>query len=185
MDIEITALTKTYRGGVHALSGIDLQIPTGMFGLLGTNGAGKTTLMRILAGVLPAFLVDPTPAGEAQAVRVADLAAWKDSAALVVATRARLPITASEDPTVAARSNGVELCGATTSSQRQVSSAGTLPYIPVATTSGSPSSAGQRVVSAWEICVAPTARTTPVPSDQAARDRERRSARPSAIPTSR
>ena len=54
MDIEITALTKTYRGGVHALSGIDLQIPTGMFGLLGTNGAGKTTLMRILAGVLPA-----------------------------------------------------------------------------------------------------------------------------------
>src|SRR5690606_33515562 len=54
MDIEITTLTKTYRGGVHALSGIDLQIPTGMFGLLGTNGAGKTTLMRILAGVLPA-----------------------------------------------------------------------------------------------------------------------------------
>lgn len=55
-----------------------------------------------LAGVLPAFLVDPTPAGEAQAVRVADLAAWKDSAALVVATRARLPITASEDAEIVA-----------------------------------------------------------------------------------
>ena len=55
-----------------------------------------------LAGVLPAFLVDPTPAGEAQAVRTADLAAWKDSANLAVATRARLPITASEDAEIVA-----------------------------------------------------------------------------------
>lgn len=54
MSIEITDLTKTYRGGVHALAGVSLHIPTGMYGLLGGNGAGKTTLMRILAGVLPA-----------------------------------------------------------------------------------------------------------------------------------
>ena len=54
MDIEIAGLTKTYRGGVHALVGVDLRIPNGMYGLLGANGAGKTTLMRILAGVLPA-----------------------------------------------------------------------------------------------------------------------------------
>jgi ABC-type multidrug transport system ATPase subunit len=54
MDIEITGLAKTYRGGVAALDGVDLSIPTGMYGLLGANGAGKTTLMRILAGVLPA-----------------------------------------------------------------------------------------------------------------------------------
>jgi ABC-2 type transport system ATP-binding protein len=52
MVIEISALTKTYRGGVVALDGIDLVVPTGMFGLLGANGAGKTTLMRILAGIL-------------------------------------------------------------------------------------------------------------------------------------
>lgn len=50
--IEITNLTKTYPGHVHALRGIDLTIGTGVFGLVGPNGAGKTTLMRILAGLL-------------------------------------------------------------------------------------------------------------------------------------
>jgi ABC-2 type transport system ATP-binding protein len=52
MRIEISGLTKTYRGGVAALDGLDLVVPTGMFGLLGANGAGKTTLMRILAGIV-------------------------------------------------------------------------------------------------------------------------------------
>ncbi len=52
MEIIIKDLTKVYRGGVHALNGVDLTIPGGMFGLLGPNGAGKTTLMRILAGIL-------------------------------------------------------------------------------------------------------------------------------------
>ena len=51
MRIDISGLTKTYRGGVAALDGLDLVVPTGMFGLLGANGAGKTTLMRILAGI--------------------------------------------------------------------------------------------------------------------------------------
>jgi ABC-2 type transport system ATP-binding protein len=51
MRIEISGLTKTYRGGVAALDGLDLVVPIGMFGLLGANGAGKTTLMRILAGL--------------------------------------------------------------------------------------------------------------------------------------
>ncbi|HEV7667376.1 MAG TPA: ABC transporter ATP-binding protein [Thermoanaerobaculia bacterium] len=53
--IEIVGLTKTYGRGkktARALRGIDLKIPSGMFGLLGPNGAGKTTLMRILAGVV-------------------------------------------------------------------------------------------------------------------------------------
>ncbi len=54
MKIEIHDLTKTYRGGVQALRGVDVTIPDGMFGLLGPNGAGKTTLMRILAGILHA-----------------------------------------------------------------------------------------------------------------------------------
>ncbi|MFD0747350.1 ATP-binding cassette domain-containing protein [Phytohabitans flavus] len=52
MRIEISGLTKTYKGKVPALDGLDLLVPTGMFGLLGANGAGKTTLMRILAGLL-------------------------------------------------------------------------------------------------------------------------------------
>src|SRR5579883_2749125 len=52
MTIAMRGLTKTYRGRVQALRGIDLTIQNGMFGLLGPNGAGKTTLMRILAGIL-------------------------------------------------------------------------------------------------------------------------------------
>ncbi|MFI5955696.1 ABC transporter ATP-binding protein [Cryptosporangium sp. NPDC051539] len=52
MQIQIEGLTKTFRGGVAALDGLDLTVPTGMFGLLGANGAGKTTLMRILAGIV-------------------------------------------------------------------------------------------------------------------------------------
>src|SRR5712692_8364067 len=52
MEIKIYHLNKIYRGGVHALKGVDLTIPSGMYGLLGPNGAGKTTLMRILAGIL-------------------------------------------------------------------------------------------------------------------------------------
>jgi ABC-2 type transport system ATP-binding protein len=52
LRIDITGLTKRYKGNVSALDGLDLVVPTGMFGLLGANGAGKTTLMRILAGLL-------------------------------------------------------------------------------------------------------------------------------------
>jgi ABC-2 type transport system ATP-binding protein len=52
MNLTTQRLTKVYNRNVHALCGIDLTIPTGMFGLLGPNGAGKTTLMRILAGIL-------------------------------------------------------------------------------------------------------------------------------------
>jgi ABC-2 type transport system ATP-binding protein len=52
VQILINDLIKTYRGGTRALDGLDLTVPTGMFGLLGANGAGKTTLMRILAGLL-------------------------------------------------------------------------------------------------------------------------------------
>jgi ABC-type multidrug transport system ATPase subunit len=52
MDIVIEGLSKTYRGGIEALQGIDLSVGQGMFGLLGPNGAGKTTLMRILATLL-------------------------------------------------------------------------------------------------------------------------------------
>jgi daunorubicin resistance ABC transporter ATP-binding subunit len=40
-------------GPVHALDGVDLEVPAGaVLGVLGPNGAGKTTLMRILATLL-------------------------------------------------------------------------------------------------------------------------------------
>lgn len=55
-----------------------------------------------LAGVLPAFLVDPEGAGEAQDVASADLAAWKDSARLAIAARAHLPVAAAEDAEIVA-----------------------------------------------------------------------------------
>jgi ABC-2 type transport system ATP-binding protein len=47
--LEIRNLSKTYSNGVHALKGISLDIPNGMFGLLGPNGAGKSSLMRTIA----------------------------------------------------------------------------------------------------------------------------------------
>src|SRR5687767_4067081 len=50
--LTINGLTKTYPGGVQALKHIDLDVPSGMFGLLGPNGSGKTTLMKILATLL-------------------------------------------------------------------------------------------------------------------------------------
>jgi GTP cyclohydrolase II len=55
-----------------------------------------------LAGVLPAFLVDPTPRGEAQAIDPADLADWKDTARLTIAARAHLPTAAAEQAEIVA-----------------------------------------------------------------------------------
>ena len=49
MMLEIADLSKTYSNGVHALRGVNLSIPRGLFGLLGPNGAGKSSLMRTLA----------------------------------------------------------------------------------------------------------------------------------------
>ena len=49
MHLEIRNLSKTYPNGTRALTDVSLDIPAGMFGLLGRNGAGKSTLMRILA----------------------------------------------------------------------------------------------------------------------------------------
>jgi ABC-2 type transport system ATP-binding protein len=47
--IETTGLTRSF-GPVHALRGLDLQVPAGTIcALLGPNGAGKTTAIRILA----------------------------------------------------------------------------------------------------------------------------------------
>jgi ABC-2 type transport system ATP-binding protein len=48
--VEVSALRKTYPGGVEAVRGIDFEIAAGeVFGLLGPNGAGKTTTVGMLA----------------------------------------------------------------------------------------------------------------------------------------
>ena len=55
-----------------------------------------------IAGILPAFMVDPTEAGEAAPVAATDLPAWQDRASLRIVTRARLPVSASEDAEIVA-----------------------------------------------------------------------------------
>ena len=50
--IEAHGLGHTYKGGHHALDGVDLTLGTGLHGLLGPNGAGKSTLMRIVCTLL-------------------------------------------------------------------------------------------------------------------------------------
>ncbi len=49
MHLVIRELSKAYPNGTRALNNVSLDVPPGMFGLLGRNGAGKSTLMRILA----------------------------------------------------------------------------------------------------------------------------------------
>ena len=46
MSIRINDLTVRFKNGVVAVNKASLEIPKGIYGLLGENGAGKTTLMR-------------------------------------------------------------------------------------------------------------------------------------------
>lgn len=51
--LSVRGLTKTYRNGVQALKGIDLNVEQGdFFALLGPNGAGKTTLIGIVTSLV-------------------------------------------------------------------------------------------------------------------------------------
>ncbi|MEM7666530.1 MAG: GTP cyclohydrolase II [Pseudomonadota bacterium] len=55
-----------------------------------------------IAGILPAFMVDPVNAGEEHSLAPSDLAEYSASGALRIVTRARLPVTASEDAEIVA-----------------------------------------------------------------------------------
>ena len=55
-----------------------------------------------IAGILPAFMVNPSDAGEPQPVLNSDLGAYADSGALRIVTRAKLPVTASETAEIVA-----------------------------------------------------------------------------------
>ena len=53
LAIDISDASKTYKGKIHALRGVDLRVGRGeVFGLLGPNGAGKSTLVKILLGIV-------------------------------------------------------------------------------------------------------------------------------------
>jgi len=53
--LDVRNLHKTYRSGVVALRGIDLQVAEGdFFALLGPNGAGKSTLIGIISSLVNA-----------------------------------------------------------------------------------------------------------------------------------
>ena len=51
MSIHIEDLTVRFKNSVTAIDHADLDIPNGIFGLLGENGAGKTTLFNNILGI--------------------------------------------------------------------------------------------------------------------------------------
>ena len=55
LALEVKQLKKTYKNGVVALKGIDLEVQEGdFFALLGPNGAGKSTLIGIISSLVNA-----------------------------------------------------------------------------------------------------------------------------------
>ncbi|HEY5198888.1 MAG TPA: ATP-binding cassette domain-containing protein [Solirubrobacteraceae bacterium] len=64
LAIETHDLTRTFKGGVEAVRGVDLSVAEGeVFGFLGPNGAGKTTIVRMLCTLLPPTAGSATVAG--------------------------------------------------------------------------------------------------------------------------
>src|SRR6185295_12218567 len=58
-------VTKVYKGRVHALQGIAMQVGRGeIFGLLGPNGAGKSTLVKIMMTVVRPTRAEGTILGQ-------------------------------------------------------------------------------------------------------------------------
>ncbi|MEO1730669.1 MAG: GTP cyclohydrolase II [Pseudomonadota bacterium] len=55
-----------------------------------------------IAGILPAFMVDPVEGGEPHPLLASDLAAYTDTGRLDIVTRARLPVSASENAEIIA-----------------------------------------------------------------------------------
>jgi ABC-2 type transport system ATP-binding protein len=70
--IEVHNLVKNY-GRVEALRGLNMNVPKGVFGLVGPNAAGKSTTLKILLGLVR------TSGGKAS---VFGLDVWRDSFAI-------------------------------------------------------------------------------------------------------
>ena len=64
--IDLHDVRKVYKGHIHALRGIAMQVHPGeIFGLLGPNGAGKSTLVKIMMTVVHATHAAGTMLGHA------------------------------------------------------------------------------------------------------------------------
>ena len=51
--IELSNVTKTYKGGKKAVNNLSLKVEGGeLFGFIGPNGAGKTTTIKLMTGIL-------------------------------------------------------------------------------------------------------------------------------------
>lgn len=51
--VEAEGLERSFKGGIHAVAGVDLQVESGeIYGFLGPNGAGKSTMVRMLVTLL-------------------------------------------------------------------------------------------------------------------------------------
>ncbi len=86
--IRFEDVSVTYRGGVHALKGLDLTVEDGEFVVIvGLSGAGKSTLLRALNGLVPAtggsITVDDT---EVVGASVADLRALRSRIGMIFQT---------------------------------------------------------------------------------------------------
>jgi ABC-2 type transport system ATP-binding protein len=97
--VSTRGLTKRF-GSTTAVDALDLELSTGLVGLVGANGAGKTTLLRLLLG-----LIRPT----AGTVEVCGRDVGQDP----VAARARIGYMPESDclPSAAAASDVVALLG--------------------------------------------------------------------------
>jgi ABC-2 type transport system ATP-binding protein len=52
--IVVDGLVRTFKGDIHAVAGIDLEVQPGeIYGFLGPNGAGKSTTVHMLTTLLP------------------------------------------------------------------------------------------------------------------------------------
>jgi ABC-2 type transport system ATP-binding protein len=62
--IVVDGLVRTFKGDIHAVDGIDLQVAPGeIYGFLGPNGAGKSTTVHMLTTLLPPTAGRATVAG--------------------------------------------------------------------------------------------------------------------------
>lgn len=72
--------------------------------------AARTALeLARIAGILPAFLVNPEGAGEAVPIATSDLSAYSAAGTLKIVTRARLPVSACEDAEIVAFRSAADL----------------------------------------------------------------------------